>query len=80
MNRRAAIWILGAVIVLGLAVLSIAFGMTLMPSRATMLAKLGTLAPWILTWGMIWTTVLIAVALAAFLVATGVSEARKTNE
>lgn len=77
MNRNAVKWIVGAIAVLGLAAASLIFGMTLMPSRARA-QEVGTVVPWFLTWGMIWTTVLIAVTIAGFLIVTGVSKVRRS--
>jgi hypothetical protein len=75
MNRDAVKWIVGAILVLGLAPVTVIFGMTLLPSMVAA-QKGGTLVPWTLTWGMIWMTALIAVALAGLLVRVGVSQAR----
>ena len=71
MNRNAVMWIVGAVAVLGLAPVSVMFGLTLLPSRAAVQGG-GTLIPWLFTWGLIWMTVLIAVTLAGLLVVIGV--------
>jgi hypothetical protein len=79
MNRDAVGWIVGAIAVLGLAALGVILGMNLMPGSTEMHEKLGTRAPLIVTWGMIWTTVLISVVLAGFLIATGVSKSRHSQ-
>lgn len=78
MSENGIAWILGAIVVLGLGASSVILGVNLMPTGAVLESKLGTLAPWILTWGMIWITVLTAVALAGFLVATGVRKFRRS--
>ena len=68
MNGRVQ-WIVVAIVVVGLAVLGVVFGLNLIPSRATA-AERGTIAPWLIAWGMIAITVVSAVFLAGFLVAT----------
>ena len=79
MNRESAGWIVSALGVLGLAVVSVMLGMSLMPSGAAIQKKLGTPAPVVLTWTMIGMTVVVAIALAAFLIATGVNKARRSQ-
>lgn len=79
MNREAASWIGSAIGVLGLAAVSVILGMNLLPSGEAMQKKLGTMAPVVITWGMIWLAVLAAVALAAFLIATAVAKARRSQ-
>jgi len=79
MNRDAASWIIGAVVVLGLAALTLILGNSLLPASEVMRSKLNTVAPLIITWGMIWITVLMAVALACFLIATGLNKARHSR-
>jgi len=70
MNRNPVKWIVSAIAVLGLAPVSVLFGMTLLPARSVA-QEAGTLVPWVLTWAVIWMTALIAVVLAGFLIATG---------
>ena len=79
MNRDAVNWILGAVAVLGLAVLALVLGRSLLPTTELMKSRLNTVAPLIITWGMIWITVLMAVALAGFMIATGMNKARHSR-
>jgi len=64
------VWKLVAVIVLALGALLVVFGMNLMPTQETAIAK-GSIAPWRLTWGMIWVTVLMTVVLAGYLFTVG---------
>jgi hypothetical protein len=78
MNRGALAWIVSAVAVLGVAVVSVLLGLNLMPSRIVAQAK-GTIVPWALTWGMLWMAALIAVALAASLFATGLNTRRRSS-
>ena len=78
MNRNSWQWLVGAVAVLGLAAFSIALGTNLLPPRAVAEAK-GTLGPWILTWGMVWITVLASVILAGFLVATSLGKEGRSD-
>jgi len=68
MNRDSIRWMVVAVAVLGLAAFSLVVGANLLPARAVAEAR-GTLAPLVLTWGMIWLSVLAAITLAGFLVA-----------
>jgi hypothetical protein len=75
MNRDGVKWIVGAILVLGLAPVTVMFGTTLLPSRVAA-QEGGTLIPWSLTWGLIWMTALIAVTLAGFLFRIGVSQVR----
>ena len=78
MNRDAVKWIVGAIAVLGLAVVSLILGQTLLPS-SSVAQKGGTEVPWLLTWGVILVTALIAVAIAGFLMVTGVSKLRRSR-
>jgi hypothetical protein len=43
---------------------------------AEMQSKLGTIAPLIITWGLIWTAAAMAVLVAGFCVATGLGMVR----
>ena len=79
MNRDAASWIVGAVVVLGLALLTLILGNSMLPASEVMRSKLNTVAPLVITWGMIWITVLMAVALAGFLIATGLNKGRHSH-
>jgi hypothetical protein len=72
MNRNGGVWFLGAIVVFGLAVLAVVFGLHLVPARETALAK-GTIVPWYLVWGMIWATAAMAVFLAGFLASTALN-------
>jgi len=72
MNRNGGLWFLAAIVVFGLAVLAVVFGLHLVPAREVALAK-GTIVPWYLVWGMIWLTTAMAVFLAGFLASTAVS-------
>ena len=71
MNNR--VWIVAAVVVLGLGAAGVLFGLNLLPAREVAQAK-GTIAPWLGTWMMIWTTVLMTVVLAGFLLATAMGQ------
>ena len=68
-------WLL-AVVALGLGAGAFLFGQSLLPTFAVMQSKLGTLVPLYLTWGMIWITTAIGVAIAAFLIGTGLGMVR----
>jgi len=68
--KNSALWKVVALVVLGLGALLVVFGMNLMPTQETAIAK-GSIAPWRLTWGMIWITVLMTIVLAAYLFTVG---------
>lgn len=77
---NAVKWMVGAVAVLGLGVLMVVIGMTLLPVRTAVTGSAAAkLVPWYFTWGLIWTTVLMAVAVAGSLVVTGVAELHKSR-
>ena len=78
MNRDSVQWMAVAVAVLGLAAFSVVLGTNLLPPRTVAEAK-GTLGPWILTWGMVWMTVLASVILAGFLVAISLGKGRQPD-
>lgn len=78
MNQNAVKWIIAAIAVLGLAAGCVMFGVNLLPPRIVAEER-GTVAPWLLTWAMIWMTALIAVAIAAFLVATAVGKVSQSQ-
>jgi hypothetical protein len=73
MNLKTVRWILGAIITLGVAVVTEMIGSTLLPPMAEAQRK-GTITPWMITWGMVWGTVALAVVVAGFLVVTGLSK------
>ena len=64
--KNPALWKLVAIVVLALGALLVVFGMNLMPTQEAAIAK-GSIAPWRLTWGMIWCTVAMTVVLAGYL-------------
>lgn len=66
MKNPSPVWKLVAIVVLALGALLVVFGLNLMPTQETAIAK-GSIAPWRLTWGMIWITVLMTVVLAGYL-------------
>ena len=76
MNRNGGVWFLAAIVVFGLAVLSIVFGLHLVPARATALAK-GTIVPWYLVWGMILATTAMSVFLAGFLASMALNAGKR---
>jgi hypothetical protein len=73
MNLKAIKWLLSALLTLGVAAVSWKIGATLMPPMSEAQRK-GTLIPWVLTWGMVWETIALAVLVAGFLVVTGLSK------
>lgn len=70
---RAVKWIVGALAVLALMGLCVTFGISLLPPAAEAQTK-GTLIPWIVTWGMIWATTAMGVAVAAYMVGIGLGK------
>jgi len=66
LKNPSPVWKLVAIVVLALGALLVVFGLNLMPTQETAIAK-GSIAPWRLTWGMIWITVLMTVVLAGYL-------------
>jgi uncharacterized membrane protein len=78
MNRRAQ-WIVAAIGVLGLAVLSIVLGASLVPTKVEALER-GTVAGWWIIWTVIWMTVLTALAVAGFLLAAGIGKVPETAD
>lgn len=76
--QRSPVWKVVAVVVLALGALLVVFGMNLMPTSETAIAK-GSIAPWRLTWGMIWLTVVMTVVLAGYLFTVG-GKGSKTSE
>jgi hypothetical protein len=70
MKRNPLVWILSAVVMLGVAAVTYWLGATLLPPRTTA-QTVGTIVPWYLTWGLVWMTVLISVMLAGNMVLVG---------
>jgi hypothetical protein len=67
------VWMLAAVVVLALGAAGVVFGWNLLPAREAAIEK-GTFAPWLGTWIMIWTTALMTVVLAGFLLSTAMGQ------
>jgi hypothetical protein len=78
MNRDAVLWLAAGIAVFGLAAVSLMLGRALLPPRMTAQTK-GTLIPWVITWGMIWGTALIGIAVAGFLIVVGVGKIRSRS-
>lgn len=72
------LWFVSAALVFAMAVVALLLGQSFLPSSEAMQKKLGTLAPLFITWGMIWMTVAMALALSGFLVVTGMKEGRRS--
>jgi hypothetical protein len=62
---------------LALSALAVMFGVNMLPASATMQGKLGTTAPLIITWGMIWITVAMGIVLAIYVFAYGLGKVRR---
>ena len=69
---HAVKWAVGALAVLGIAVGSVVLGLNLLPPGEIASGK-GTWVPWMLTWAMIWITVLVAIGVAGAMAAYGLS-------
>jgi len=76
MNTSAVESILFAIVSLGLGIVSVIFGMNLLPERMAA-EEAGTVVPWFLTWVMIGLTVLSAIGVAGYLLMTGLSDRRR---
>lgn len=77
MNRN--VWIVAGVVVLGLAVLNVILGMTLVPSIGVAQQK-GTAPGWWLIWVVIGISVISAVSLGCFLIAAGLGKVPETAD
>lgn len=77
MNQGTLGWILLGIAVLALSALTLVFGVNMLPPSASMEGKLGTIAPLIITWGMIWITVAMGVVLAIYVFAYGLGKVRR---
>jgi hypothetical protein len=75
MNAKTAKWILVAILTLLLAWITVNIGETLLPPSAEAQRK-GIFVPWVITWGMVWGTVVLAVAVAGSLFMTGLNKGR----
>jgi hypothetical protein len=71
-------WIVIALATLGLAVLMYAVASTLLPPMAEAQRK-GTFVPWVLTWAMVWESIMMAIGVAGFLVATALGKVGSTR-
>ena len=49
------------------------FGIDLMPPREVAQGK-GTIIPWVMTWGLVWTTALAGVIVSCYMVAAGLGK------
>lgn len=61
--------VIGAVAALAVGLASVILGVNLLPPRETV-QEAGTLIPWLVAWGMVLGTMLVALILAAYLVAS----------
>ena len=69
-SGHTALWMLGALTVFGLAAFTFWSGVVIMPpmERAK---EFGTVVPWFITWGLLWLTIAIALAIAGLLAMVG---------
>jgi hypothetical protein len=77
MNQGTLGWILLGIAVLALSALTLVFGVNMLPASESMQGKLGTIAPLIITWGMIWISVAMGVVLAIYVFAYGLGKVRR---
>lgn len=77
MNQGGLGWILLGIATLGLSALTLIFGSNMLPASESMQGKLGTIAPLIITWGMIWITVVMSVVLAIYVFAYGLGKVNR---
>ena len=70
MTRYAVPALIGALIVVGLAIVAVLLGTGLLPTQAQAVEK-GTYAPWVIVWGMIAIVCACALGLAIFLFSEG---------
>ena len=61
---------LGALAVVGLAAFTFWMGVVIMPPMARA-KEFGTVVPWFITWGLLWLTIAIALAIAGLLAMVG---------
>ena len=71
MNQGTLGWMVLGVATLVLSAAALIFGVNLLPPAETMQGKLGTIAPLIITWGMIWITAVSGIGLAIYIFAYG---------
>ena len=64
-------WIIFAAVSVVLAIICVMFGVNLLPTMAQAQERSGTIAPFLLIWGMIGMTVAAALGLAVFLIVSG---------
>ena len=76
MNQGTLGWMVLGVATLVLSAAALIFGVNLLPPAETMQGKLGTIAPLVITWGMIWLTVISGVGLAIYVFAYGAGKVR----
>ena len=69
-SGHAALWMLGALAVFGMAAFVLWVGMAIMPPMARA-QEIGTVVPWFITWGLLWLTIVIALAIAGFVAMVG---------
>ena len=64
-------WIIFAAASVALAVICVMFGVNLLPTMAQAQERSGTIAPFLLIWGMLGITAASALVLAVFLIVSG---------
>jgi hypothetical protein len=72
-------WLVLAVVVFGLALVGIALGVNLVPSRSVAVER-GTVAGWWIIWTVIGLSTLMALVMAGFLVAAGLGKVPETAD
>ncbi len=69
-SGHTALWMLGALAVVGMAAFVLWLGVVIMPPMA-IAQELGTVVPWFITWGLLWITIAIGLAIAGFVAKVG---------
>ena len=69
-SGHTALWMLGALAVVGLAAFTFWMGVVIMPPMARA-KEFSTVVPWFITWGLLWLTIAIALAIAGLLAMVG---------
>ena len=78
MNLRTLKWLAGAILVLAVGVAILMVSSTLLPPGTEAQQK-GTYIPWVLTWGMVWTSVVMDLAVAGSLFTTAFGKGHESH-
>jgi len=70
MHQSKIEWVSYAVVVLALGVGGVLFGYNLLPEMSVAEER-GVVIPWMLTWAMVWMTLVTAIVIAWYVIRTG---------